>query len=249
MGLDDAKKSSSNEPELYLGDLQKTEVIFQLVKVPHGERDENWQKSLLANIAQASFRCGDPQVIKGPDGFPYFQLFLPEPGQSFQCFVIEKMAADFLLSSGFGVVLNPTIHQVDWVLSAGDVLNYHLNKEFYTIGKTPFSKATANEIIPKEEQVMIGQPAESLLPAVTRQLLHTLLNRNGIAEPKVLLMMRKNKDGTDISQDLVFNFTPQSFDSENRYKSVMRALSWYLPRHYSFVGMDEQALGDGFMLL
>lgn len=235
--------------EPYLGDLQKTEVIFQLVKVPHSERDANWQKTLLENLAQASFRCGDPQVIKGPDGFPYFQLFLPEPNQSFQCFVIEKMKDDFLLSSGFGVVLNPSSTQVDWVLSAGDILNFYLNKEFYTIEETPFSKATTNEVLSKHEQVLIGQPAESILPKVTRQLLSDLLKRNGLAEPKVLLMMRKSTDGSVVSQDLVFNITPQTFGNESLYKSCMRALSWHLPRHYSFVGKDEETLGDGFVIL
>ena len=239
-------EQKQNEP--YLGDLQKTETIYRLVQVPHSERDIDWQKSLLENLAQASFRCGDPQVIKGPDGFPYFQLFLPEPGQSFQCFVIEKMKDDFLLQSGFGVLINPTSSQVDWVLSYGDVLNFHLNKQFYTIAETAFSKATDDEIIPENEQVMIGQPAETLLPLSTRQLLSNLLKANGVTEPKVLLLMRHTKKG-DLSQDLVFNITPHSFPHEALYKSVMRSISWYLPRHYSFIGMDEKTIGDGFMLL
>lgn len=239
-------EEKQNEP--YLGDLQKTEAIYNLVQVPHSERDIHWQKSLLENLSQASFRCGDPQVMKGPDGFPYFQLFLPEPGQSFQCFVIEKMKDDFLLQSGFGVVLNPTSSQVDWVLSYGDVLNYHLNKEFYTVRETPFSKSSADEVIQKDEQIMIGQPAETLLPPQTRQLLSNLLKANGVTAPKVLLMMRPSKDG-GVSQDLVFNITPQSFPHEALYTSVMRSIAWYLPRHYSFVGMDEKTVGDGFMPL
>jgi len=238
--------AKENEP--YLGDLKKTESIYQLVQVPHNKRDIHWQKSLLENLAQASFRSGDPQVIKGPDGFPYFQLFLPEPGQSFQCFVIEKMKDDFLLQSGFGVVLNPTSSQVDWVLSYGDIVNFHLNKQFYTVEETPFSKATTDEVIQKDEQIMIGQPAETLLPQQTRQLLSNLLKANGLAEPKVLLMMRHAKDGA-VAQDLVFNITPQTFAHEALYKSVMRSISWYLPRHYSFVGMDEKTVGDGFMPL
>jgi hypothetical protein len=240
------KEQTANEP--YLGDLEKTGNIYALVKTPHADRNAAWQKSLLENLAQASFRAGDPQVIKGPDGFPYFQLFLPEPGQSFQCFVIEKMKDDFLLQSGFGVVINPTSSQVDWVLSYGDVLNFHLNKQFYTIEDTPFSKAHTDEVIAKEEKILTGQPAENILPALTRKLLSNLLKANGIAEPKVLLMMRHAEDG-GVSQDLVFNITPHSFAHEALYKSVMRSISWYLPRHYSFVGMDEKTLGDGFMPL
>ena len=63
------------EKEPYYGDLNKTNIIYQLVQTPHQERDGNWQHTFLENVLHASFRCGDPQVITGPDGFPYFQLF------------------------------------------------------------------------------------------------------------------------------------------------------------------------------
>ena len=29
----------------------------------------------------------------------------------------------------------------------------------------------------------------------------------------------------------------------------MQTLAWYLPRHYSFVGMEEKSLANGFELL
>jgi hypothetical protein len=43
--------------------------------------------------------------------------------------------------------------------------------------------------------------------------------------------------------------TPHNFKDESTYRSVMQTISWYLPRHYSFVGMDEKSLGNGFMPL
>jgi hypothetical protein len=86
----------STEP--YIGDLTKTDILFNLVQTSQSERDEKWKQTFLDNIGQASFRCGDPQVITGPDGFPYFQLFLPEPHKEFQCFVIDRMKDDFLLT-------------------------------------------------------------------------------------------------------------------------------------------------------
>ncbi|MCC6411215.1 MAG: hypothetical protein IT270_06130 [Saprospiraceae bacterium] len=55
------------------------------------------------------------------------------------------------------------------------------------------------------------------------------------------------QDGNGVSQDIVFNLTPKNFKDENTYRAVMQTISWYLPRHYSFVGMDEQSLGNGFM--
>lgn len=241
--------SFERNAETYSGDLNKTGVLYNLVQTPQTERDEKWQQTFLDNISQASFRCGEPQIITGPDGFPYFQLFLPEPNKSFQCFVIERMKDDFLLASGFGVVINPTQNSADWVLSYGDILNLHLNKEFYTTTETPFSNETNNETITENEEVMIGQPSETILPKQTRQHIAELLKINGIQAPKIALMMRHKKDGTGVTQDIVFNLTAKDFKDENTYRNVMQTISWYLPRHYSFVGIEKESLGNGFMPL
>lgn len=240
------EKQDAGIAKPYLGDLNKTGIIFKLIQTPFSERDENWQKEFLLNIGQASFRCADPQIITGPDGFPYFQLFLPEPNKSFQCYAIDKMKDDFLLASGYGVVINPSANSADWVLSYGDILNYHLNQSFYTTEETPFSREQNDEIIPRNEKVMIGQPSETILPKQTRQLIGNFLRANGIINPKILLMMRHRDDGKGVSQDLVFNLTPKDFNNEALYRSVMQTISWYLPRHYSFVGMEEKTLGNGF---
>jgi hypothetical protein len=114
----------------YLGDLNKTNRLYTLVQVPQAKRDAAWEKSFLENVSGASFRSGNLQVQLGPDGLPYFQLFLPEPNKSFQCYVIDQMKDDFLLAAGYGVAINPTNTGADWVFSYGDILNLHLNKEF-----------------------------------------------------------------------------------------------------------------------
>ncbi|MGB4811497.1 MAG: hypothetical protein WBP13_03315 [Methylophilaceae bacterium] len=229
----------------YLGDLEKTQRIGQLVQTPHTERDDAWQQAFLENALQASFRCGDPQIITGPDGFPYFQLFLPEPNQPFQCFVIEHMKDDFLLSSGYGVVINPTQAQPDWVFSYGDIVNLHINQAFYTTGKTLFSKnAQQDEVIKENEEVLTGQPAESILPAATRQVLSQFLKAQGVVEPKVLLMQRSNPQTKEMTQDIVLNTTPENFESEEKYRAVMQSIRWFLPNHYSYAGMSEKTLSN-----
>ena len=243
------EKPVEKQTEAYLGDLTKTDILYKLVQTPQNERDETWQQTFLENISQASFRCGDPQIITGPDGFPYFQLFLPEPNKSFQCFVIEKMKDNFLLASGFGIVINPTTNSADWVLSYGDILNLHLNNTFYTTTETPFSRETSDETIAENENVMIGQPSETILPKQTRHLIAEFLKMNEVKTPKILLMMRHRQDGKGVSQNIVFNLTPKKFKDENTYRTVMQTIGWYLPKHYSFVGMDEQSLGNGFMPL
>lgn len=236
-----------NEP--YLEDLEKTNILFNLVQTPKAERDDKWNEKFLENIVQASFRAGDPQVETGPDGFPYFRLFLPEPHKTFQCFVIDRMKDDFLLTSGLGVVVNPVPNGADWVFSYGDILNLYLNKTFYTLSETPFSKETIDEVLAEDEEVMIGQPAESILPHQARKIIAAFLKANGVMSPRIALMMRHKKDGSGMTQDLVFNLPPEMLQDEKQHHGILHALSWYLPRHYSIVAMDEKSLGTGFLPL
>lgn len=71
----------------------------------------------------------------------------------------------------------------------------------------------------------------------------------GLNPPKVLLMSRHGSSGEEASQDLVFNLTPESFESEELFRSVTQHLAWFLPRHYSFAALGEKQLGDCFMPL
>lgn len=229
----------------YLGDLEKTAAIDQLIQIPYEQRDSQWDESLIANLPEASFTCGNPQVIAGPDGFPYFQLFLPEPGVAFQCFVINRMKDDFLLENGMGVVINPVESGADWVLTYGDILNLHLNKVFYTTEGHSFAGERRNEVVDEEEQVMVAQPSEALWPLFARKVLRDFLLQNGIEEPKILLMMRHHK-GDSLTQDIVFNITRNDFQEEGHYQSVMHAIRWFLPQHYSYAGMEEIIFGDAF---
>lgn len=226
----------------YVGDLAKTQVIFDLVKVPKEERDAQWKHQFLSNLPTASLRCGNPQVILGPDRFPYFQLFLPEPGVEFQSFVFDRMKDDFLLEKGLGVVINPTENTADWVFSYGDIVHYHLKKTL----EYPENQNTNQDDMKIEpnEQVMIGAPSEEMLPQTARKVLDQLLKMNGIPAPKILLMGR-NKNGKTL-QHLAFNITQKTFDDEQKYQGIMRALTWYLPKEYSIIGLEETQFEKGF---
>jgi hypothetical protein len=234
-------EKSTNHP--YLGDLAKTDTLHKLVQTPPEQRNDLWADLFLDNLAGASFQCGDPQVITGPDGYPYFQLFLPKPGVEFQCFAIENMTSAFLLENGIGVVVNPSATGADWVLTYGNIVNYHLHKSFYTTEHS-FATERHNEVLTEDEQVMVGQPSEELLPGHTRAILREYLKANGVATPKILLMMR-TINGEPI-QDIVFNITQSDFENEEHYKGMMTSLRWFLPQHYSYVGMDERTFGEAF---
>ena len=130
-------------------------------------------------------------------------------------------------------MINPTATGPDWVLSYGDVLNLHVNQVFYTTEETPFFKEQRDQVIKGAEEVLVAQPAEHLLPQVTRAVLGEFLRINGVALPKVLLLMRLGGSDGVVSQDLAFNITPLDFETEEWYREVMQRLAWFLPRHYS----------------
>lgn len=233
----------------YLGNLEHTQILFELIQTPRESRDEAWSAAFLDVLPTASFTCGEPQIVTGPDGYPYFQLFLPEPNKPFQCYVLEHMIPEFIMENGFGVVINPTDTHADWVLSYGDLVNYHVNKTFYTTEPTAFSKEVADEVITENEEVLVGQPTFEILPQTTRNVLNAYFKMNGVEQPKVFLMMRRTKDGNNASQDLVFNAVPQAFSDEHHYRQFMQSLGWFLPRHYAYVAMDENQMSDAFQEL
>ena len=238
---------NGQETKPYLGDLAKTDILHTLLQIQPQKRDENWEKSFLEALPQASFRCGDPQIITGPDGFSYFQLFLPEPNKAFQCFVIDNMKDDFLLSLGLGVVINPTPSGADWVLTYGDIVNYHLHKVFYT-NSAPFS-ATAKSKVSDNEEALVTQPSSSFLPHQAREVIAKFLKNRGVENPKILLLTRWNQVTKQMTQELVFNLVPQYFANEESYQNVMHSLGWYLPRQYIFSGVDEKIFQNAFMSL
>lgn len=184
-------------------------------------------------------------MLKGPDGFPYFQLNIPEPNKEFQCYVIRHLKDDFLLDKGIGVVINSSTGQTNWVFSYGDIVNFHIRNEFYT--KSENQDLPAQEIIKEKEEVLLGQPSASVLPDQTRFVIREFLKSVGIKDAKLLLMERRNPNG--FLQELVFNLTPDKFGTQEQYQGVMKSIAWYLPRHYTYVSMKEDTFKGSFEAL
>jgi hypothetical protein len=236
--------SNPAEATPYYGDLEKTQMLSKLFDVPRDARDSHWQSNVIEHLSEASFRCGDPQVMTGPGGFPYFQLFIPEANQPFECYVLSHMVDDFLFERGWGVVINLKDNQPDWLLTYGDVVNYKLRKEFYS---PPPEAMPPSGIIEKEEEVLTGQPSETLFPQPLRNALRQYLVFHGHKDVKILLMSRHRPEG--IVQQIVFNLTVDQFVDEPSYQALMQSLAWFMPGHYSYGAMDEKDFAGQFSSL
>lgn len=230
-----------------LGDLEKTIVINNLLDVPLAERNNGWVAQFIDNIAEANLAVSEPEIVMSNDGFPYFNLRSVEPGENFQAFVIKDKLPT-LLQNGFGVALNTRKQDPDWMFSFGDLVNYALRQEFYT-DEHFFSRNNADFVIGKDEEILVGQPSEEILPGYARKQLAEFLQYSGVKNPMIMLIARNYTDEEKVTQDLVLNITPKNFANENEYKQAMNTISWFLPKHYSIVGLDTDSVESGFQPL
>ena len=208
-------------------DLEKAYIIEDLFQVPMENRDEFWQEEFLDAVPTASFACREPQVLVGPDGFPYFALYSPTPGEPFESFCIQNLLDDVLLDNGIGVAVNPTNEGVDWVFSYGDLVNLRLRSEFYTPAPPMLSpNGDENDANP----MIIAQPSEDILPKVARQALRNFMQQRGVDKPMVFLLTQTTEQ--DILESLVFNVFEEDFETTEAFNNVMQYLPWFLPRHY-----------------
>ena len=243
MGLFDFLKTKDKQAETIVQpkvdrpecDITKTQVMVDLFQIPQEQRDDNWRQTFYDNVQTASYACGNPQIFTGPDGFPYFILRTPEPNKPFESFCIRNMKDDFLLDKGFGVAINPRENSVDWVFSYGDIVNLHLNKEFFS--KTDTVEIENEVTIKKDEKVLISQPSESFLPGQARQCLKAFLQSIGIKRPKIMMVCR-TIDG-QVIQELAFNIFREDFQSLDQLNYRLKQISWFLPRHYVVLSMPK----------
>ncbi|MEO7044099.1 MAG: hypothetical protein ABI091_02245 [Ferruginibacter sp.] len=231
-------------------DINKTGVIAELLKVPRTIRDDAWYSSFYENVATASFQCSSPQLLTGPDGFPYFILRTPELNKPFESFCIKNMTEDFLLNNGWGVVFNPAQDgSADWVFTYGGIVNFHLNKTFWSATD---EAATANIAFEKNvgttkkaEKVMVAQPSQDYLPDATRHAIKMFLQSKGIKTPK-MMMITSVEEGT-IYRKLVFNIHPEDYPVVSKLDFLMQQVGWFLPNNYILVPLPKKSeLASGF---
>lgn len=243
----DKRQNNSIQEAALLGDLESTIIINTLMEVSFQDRDEVWRDSFLSSVANANLKLGDPEIVMSNDGFPYIQLQTVKTGEKFQAFVIATQL-DTILNQGFGIVINPQAAQPDWAFSYGDLVNLKLNGSFYT-DKTIFSSSKEQTSIGKDEEILVGQPSDEVFPPYLRRHIAEFLSYSGLKNAKLMLVARNYTDEERATQDLVFNIMPTQFATEQEFNNIMNTIQWFLPKHYSFFGVDELSIENGFQPL
>ena len=236
--------------------LQKTQIIQMLLSQSPDKRNEYWQKQFFGNLPEAYLALRQPDVLQGPDGFPYLQMTIPNPYQAFESYTLESAIEKYTLREGLGAVIYLTEDALEpeWVFSYGDLLNYSLNGDFYRESpEIQFRKFTPDsalgavnslsdkvktEQFPAGMQWVEGPPAEKIFPAVARAALKAFLETHGMTMPKYALIQYLHEG--KLVADLVLNVLPQNFANQQVYEYIMNSIGWFLPRYYSFCTMDDK---------
>lgn len=224
-----AKSSSDN--------FDKNEVILKLFQIPKSNRDDLWLKIFLENIIDAEFEIQDPQVLVAPDGFRYINLLLSSDTNGVNYFSLKDMIP-FLLRDGLGITINVDKGGSQWVFRYGDILDFYLNDQFYSIKiqEESYSDSLKCDTI-NNNQLLVFSPSESYLPKETRKVIRRFLNSYGI-KPKICVT---SSGGSPKEWTLIFNIVPEMFKNpdEKQVESLLFHISWYLPQHYQIASMRE----------
>ena len=197
-------------------DLEKTADLVRLFAVPREERHDTWREAFFAAVPDASMATPAQQVVRGPDGYPYFCLTVPEPGP-FETFCLNHVL-DVCLENGFGIVVMAGAPQPEWVFTYGDLWSFKETGQFVVdTGET----VTLTE--PRE--ALVGSPSETVLPAYARPVLRRALAAQGVPEALVFLV---HMPGFDPERSFAFRPLPEP-----------RGLLWYLPRHLGLTTAED----------
>jgi len=217
-------------------DLEQTGRLAALAGTPPQQRDDAWCASVLSAAPNASLTALDPQIQKGPDTFPYFQLAIPGPGAFTPFSVVHVL--QHVLEAGAGAVIhtNPRHDESPlWVFSFGDLLAYSLFQDFKGDPKVYCDTTTPN---PKDRQIMKASPSESFLPPTARAAIGQFMRgpfRH--PSPKIGLVT-----GASLKprQNLMVNLRLKDYGGDQKkLGAAMRYLLWFIPKSYGLLALPD----------
>lgn len=229
-------------------DLAKTQTLLELSN-PALERNESWREQFYAAAPRASLAAPMPQVLQGPDGFPYFRLAIPKPGVQFESFSITHVL-EHCTNGGMGAVIVPSLGDPRnplWAFTYGDLCSLRQFGDFFgdpvDRGARPAGKpGVQEEVVDKGRQMLVGAPSEDYLPSYARIIIGKYLNAVGVPRQPGVKLVHDPQRG---SPELMFNFGFEDFPDRARLNTIMGRLSWFFPRGRTLLlRVDSLASGD-----
>jgi hypothetical protein len=218
-------------------DLEQTQRLAALMVVLQEKHDDAWCADFLRAVPNASLASFDPQIQKGPDTFPYFQLALPDPGP-FTPFSIVHILKD-VLQKGVGVVVHQNVRRDQppaWVFSFGDMLSYSMFQDFQGDPKVYTNPDPPPDA--KDRTFLRASPSESYLPMAARAAMGRFMRgpfRH--PNPKIGLVTGASLNPR---RSLMVNLRLKDYGGDrNKLDSAMRYLTWFVPKTYSVMPLPD----------
>jgi hypothetical protein len=229
-------------------DLEQTQRLAELIAISPEERDENWAGRFLAAAPNASLASFDPQIVSGPDGFPYFQLALPDAG-AFTPFSIAHILNDSL-QNGVGVVIHTNARRDEnpaWVFTLGDLVSYSLFQDFSGDPKV-YSAEDPPPAENADRSLLRAAPSETYLPTGARQAMGRFMRGPfQVPEPKIGLV---SGETLRPCTSLMVNLRASDYGGDTeKLGSAMNYLTWFIPKTYSMMPLPDDWSDEGMVAL
>jgi hypothetical protein len=231
-----SSESLYNSPAMAKFDSTKTRELDDLFKAPREQRDNGWKERFYSAVVDASMATTPQQVLRGPDGFPYFVLNLPPAGEPFETFCVSHVL-DVCLDNGFGIVIQPDGNP-QWVFTYGNLWslkefgNFEIARSAQPLKEqdgSPGERPTA-AVGGKLQPVLVGQPSASLFPPFARKTIKNFLEKSAGSESAKVLLLNDARE--EPQQALVFPVFVEDFADPSDFERVMYRLTWFFPSHY-----------------
>lgn len=225
-------------------DISKTPVLLKMFDTPRENRQAEWVKNFVELVTVAPLEIGNPQIIRGPDGFPYFSLKFPTKEGRFAGACLHDVL-EHITTNGVGVVITSARQQPEWVFSLGEFV---CMREFGALRTdapfdVPLSPPKGTEAAGGDQTdvaVVVANPGPKMLPPyLRRHLAGYIKNRFGVDAPGVILL---RNDKASPSTYLVFTVFEEDFNNFDDYRDAMKTLHWFLPQHYVVGALPKSAV-------
>ena len=224
-------------------DLNQTARLAELFELPRERRDDAWRENFFAAVPNASLATFDPQVMTGPDGYPYFQLAIPDPGE-FTPFSIVHLLED-ILRNGVGVVIFPSMRRDGnpaWVFSYGEMVSYSMFQNFQGDPQEQARKRPPpppeGKTLARDTTFLRANPSEQYLPKHLRAVLGQFV-RGQFQHPDPRIGLVSSPVLSPPTSLMVNIRLRDCQGNEQQLRWAMDRLLWFLPRTYSIMPLPD----------
>jgi hypothetical protein len=222
---------------------EHTAKLAALFKVPFTDRNQNWVNEFRQYALNATMVSGEPQIMHGPDGFPYFYLAVPKSGQSVTPFCLVHII-DHCIAQGVGVVMFGS----DGNKEPGFVFSYGQLACLKAFGRweleEAFGKGLETSVVEENREVLTGVPNDTYYPKFMWPHLGRFMKEGlGMDKPKIGILIDR---ASTPHENLVLNIVAENIGDEQQLQKLARALQWFLLPGQALMFLPG-GMNDGWM--